>query len=481
MSDSLPVNSVSTAYEPPPSHAVELRTAAATSRDSEPEGTRSGSRLKARMLRVFGAHTLGNLVTLADRFLLLPVMLYVWGPKVTGVWLTIRSLPAVLSIGELGFASATGNRMTEYLAEKNELAAARVYWSTSRLINAISLASLAVVLVLSLVLPLSSWFKGQVLQPWEFNAAVFLMAIYTVSIFQTQLYYAGYRSIHLQATAAFGTHIMRVGELLFVLVALFSAANVLAVAAGYVVARLMGALWLRNNLLKSAGWLSRHRETSWQEGQALLKPALGFAALPLAQTFQLQGSTLAVAAAAGPEVVAAFAAMRTLARFPIQFCSTLGRTVWPELSQALAHGEHRKAEHLHRKLMWISLAFSVGSVIGLLGLGHWIYVVWTSNKLIWSPVVFALLSLSAGLTAYSTNAMTVLNAMSKHGRASVVWVVLALTSLAITIAIPNWLDVSGICWVLLVADVLALVYVWTATHEQVQELSKDSEEAVPAR
>lgn len=473
MSDSLPAGSVASAYAPHTSQSV--------SDDSAGSSVRPTSRLKSRMLRVFGAHTLGNVVTLADRFLLLPVMLFVWGPKITGVWLTIRSLPAVLSIGELGFASATGNRMTELLAEKDELAAARVYWSTSRLINTISLACLAVVLVLALTLPLSNWFKGQVLEAWEFNAAVLLMAIYTVSIFQTQLYYAGYRSIHLQATAAFGTHIMRVGELVLVLAALFTSSGVLAVAAGYVVARLTGAWWLRSNLLQRAQWLDKHRTTSWQEGRALLRPALGFAALPLAQTFQLQGSTLAVAAASGPEVVAAFTAMRTLARFPIQFCSTLGRTVWPELSQALAHGEHRKAEQLHHKMMWISLAFSLGSVVGLLWLGHWVYALWTSNKLAWSPGVFALLSLSAGITAYSSNAMTVLNAMSKHGRASVVWVVLALTSLAITIAIPELLDVSGICWVLLIADVMALVYVWWATREQVQELSRSSEETVSAR
>ncbi len=478
MSDSLPANSVAAAYAPQASTATTDDSGASSSAS---QSSRSGSGLKSRMLRVFGAHTLGNLVTLADRFLLLPVMLYVWGPKVTGVWLTIRSLPAVLSVGELGFASATGNRMTEYLAEKEEVAAARVYWSTSRLINWISVACLAAVLLAAATLPLSSWFKGQVLEPWEFSVAVFLMAVYTVSIFQTQLYYAGYRSIHLQATAAFGTHVMRMAELLLVIIALFTSASVLAVAAGYVVARLSGALWLRANLLQRAPWLNKHRETSWQEGSALLKPALGFAALPLAQTFQLQGSTLAVAAATSPEVVAAFTAMRTLARFPIQFCSTLGRTVWPELSQALAHREHQKAEQLHRKMMLISLLFSVASVVGLLWLGHWVYVRWTSNRLEWSFENFALLAVAAGLTAYSTNAMTVLNAMSKHGRASLVWVSLALVSVVITMAIPGWLDVSGICWVMLISDVLALAYVMWATHQQVRELNKPVEETVLAR
>lgn len=475
MSDSLPADSVASAYTP---SAAPVTGSAVASGSST---TRTGGALKSRMLRVFGAHTLGNLVTLADRFLLLPVMLIVWGPKITGVWLTIRSLPAVLSVGELGFASATGNRMTEYLAEKNELAAARVYWSTSRLINTISIVCLAGVLLATLTLPLSSWFKGQVLEPWEFSAAVFVMAVYTVSIFQTQLYYAGYRSIHLQATAAFGTHVMRVAELLLVILALFSAANVLAVAAGYVVARLAGAWWLRCNLLQRAPWLNEHRETSWHEGVALLKPALGFAALPLAQTFQLQGSTLAVAAATGPEVVAAFTAMRTLARFPIQFCSTLGRTVWPELSQALAHGEHRKAEQLHRKMMLISLLFSLASVTGLLLLGHWVYVRWTANRLDWSFENFALLAVAAGLSAYSTNAMTVLNAMSKHGRASLVWVLIALVSVAITIAIPSWLNINGICWVLLISDILALAYVLWSTREQVKELNKSTEETVSAR
>lgn len=437
----------------------------------------SGSQLKRRMLRVFGAHTLGNLVTLADRFLLLPVMLYVWGPKITGVWLTIRSLPAVLSVGELGFASATGNRMTEYLASQNVRAAACAYWSTSRLINAISGVCLFGVLLATLTLPLSQLFKGQVLSPWEFNAAVFFMAVYTVSIFQTQLYYAGFRSIHMQATAAFGTHMMRVAELLLVLLALFLFSNVLAVAAGYLIARLAGALWLRMKLLKATDWLGVNREGSWAEGRALLRPALGFAALPLAQTFQVQGSTLAVAAATSPEIVAAFTTMRTLARFPIQFCSTLGRTAWPEFSQALAHAEYRKAVRLHRKMMWLSLALAIASVAGLMVLGKIVYEIWTSHKLTWSPEVFALLALSAGLAAHGANAMTVLNAMSKHGRPSVAWTILALTSVGIAMAIPTRLDVMGICWVLLIGDALALVYVLLVAHQQVQELDRDQAEA----
>ncbi len=462
MSESVNASGVASAYAAPNS-AAHLSDGSPPSAGS-PSRSQAGSR--SRMLRVFGAHTLGNLVTLADRFLLLPVMLYVWGPKITGVWLTIRSLPAVLSIGELGFASATGNKMTEYLAEGNQLAAARVYWSTSRLINTISVSSLAIVLLLTLTLPLGSWFQGQVLSSWEFNAAVLLMAVYTVSIFQTQLYYAGYRSIHLQATAAFGTHLMRVGELLLVLIALFALKNVLAVAAGYVLARLIGALCLRINLLQQAKWLNTHRETSWAEGGQLLKPALGFAALPLAQTFQLQGSTLAVAAVTSPEAVAAFTALRTLARFPIQFCSTLGRTVWPELSQALAHSEWDKASKLHRKLMWISLSFSIASVAGLLLVGHWVYAVWTSNRLAWSTLDFTLLAVAAGVTAYSTNAMTVLNAMSKHGRASVVCVAIAIVSLGVTLALPQQLGVNGICWVLLLAECLALAYILLATGER---------------
>ncbi len=425
------------------------------------------------MLRVFSAHTLGNVVTLADRFLLLPIMVYVWGANVAGVWLTIRSLPAVLSVGELGFASATGNRMTERMAEQDEIGAARVYWSTSRLINFISLICLVLTLVATLTLPLSQWFKGSLLAAWEFNAAVFLMAIYTVSIFQTQLYYAGYRSIHRQATAAFGTHLMRVGELLLVIVALFTFKSVVSVALGYLIARLTGALWLRRNLLREAKWLDTHREASSAEARALLRPALGYAALPFAQTFQLQGSTLVVAAMSTPEMVAAFTAMRTLARFPIQFCSTLGRTVWPELTQALAHGQTSRAEKLYYRMMWGSFGFSCASVIALLLLGPWVYEVWTSKRLAWLPNAFMLLAIGSGLTAYAMNAMTMLNATSQHGRASTIWAALALLSLAVPFVVPG-IDIAGICWVLLLTELVALIFVTWTTQREMKELKTDT-------
>jgi O-antigen/teichoic acid export membrane protein len=429
------------------------------------------------MLAVFGAHTLGNFVTLADRFLLLPVMLYVWGPAITGVWLTIRSLPAVLSVGELGFASATGNRMTDQLAENQFMPAARLFWATSRLINCISLGCIAFTLLATLCLPLARLFQCEGLSAWEFNLAVFLMAIYTISVFQTQLYYAGYRSIHLQATAAFGIHAVRVVELLLVVAALFFGSSVLAVATGYVVARLIGAFILRQYLLRKAPWLAQHRATDWSEVRPLVKPALGFASLPLAQTFQLQGTTLAVAAATNPEMVAAFTAMRTLARFPIQFCATLGRTAWPELSQALAQRQYAVAVKLQQRMMWLSLAMALASIVGLLLLGQYVYAIWTSSKLEFSSLTFALLSITAGLTAYSTNAMTLLNANSSHGRASVVWILLAGLSVVVTVAVPKHLGIVGISAVLLLCDIAVLAYVMIAARRQMNDLTREQETA----
>ncbi len=426
-----------------------------------------------RMLAVFGAHSVGNLVTLCDRFLLLPIMLYFWGAELTGIWLTLRTVPAVLSVGELGFASAAGNRMTIYLASHEFSQAARVYWGTARMIGVITLVALGVNIAVLAFTPIQSWLKCETLSSFDFVLAVLAVAAYTVLVFQTQLYYAAYRSINMQAFAVFSIHLVRVAELALAVLAIFLWPSVIAVSMAYMIARALGVVAIRRNLFKQANWLCEHRSTDWGTSRELLKPALGFAAIPISQSLQLQGSALAVAIAAGPETVAAFTAMRTLARFPIQFCSSLGRTAWPEFSQAFAARDMKGLLALHQRVMAISLLLSVLSVAALIFAGPWVFQLWTGNKLEFSMAAFVMLAFGSGVCALGSNALTLLNALSLHLRTARAWFLITIVTVAALLLVTGSLDILGVAIALAVSEVLMLLWVLLDTRAQVRFLKSN--------
>ena len=411
-----------------------------------------------RLSAVFGAHAFGNLVTIADRILLVPLMLVLWGPDLFGVWVIIRSVPAWLSISEMGFASAAGNLMTTAVASQQPEHAGSIYRTAGWMIGVISIVGMLIAVLICTLVPLSELLNCELVSRRDFAVAILLACIYTVSIFQTQLLYAVARSEQLHAEVTLQIHITRVAELALSLMLMWIGGGVVAASTGYIAARWCGIVFIRHYLRQRISW-DRLGAVDYSLARRMVKPALGYAVLPVVQALQLQGMTMVLAMFSAPPVVLAYNSMRTLARMPQMLGMSIGRTAWPEMTNAIAHGDQKRLVRLYRHTQFVGIAFGVVSLVALALCGETVFRIWTVGKVQFNWTTFVLLSASAAVTSYATTQMSILNAAGHHQSSAFVWTAVSGVSVLVCYFIGPQLTGRNASAILLVAEVLVCVFV----------------------
>ena len=74
------------------------------------------SGLKGPLGRGLGSNSYGQLVSLVVQFATVPLLLTVWKVERYGLWLTLATVPAYLSMSDFGFAMAAANDMSMAVA-----------------------------------------------------------------------------------------------------------------------------------------------------------------------------------------------------------------------------------------------------------------------------------------------------------------------------------------------------------------------------
>ncbi len=419
---------------------------------------------RKKLLLAFGAHSLTNVVTITDRMLLVPVMLFFWGAEVFGAWTIIRSIPAYLSISEMGFASAAGNLMTASVIEKDFSNARNVYWSTSALINGITVTCLILTATLVLLVPLPSLFNCNRVSAEMFGGCVFLMSIYTMALFRAQLIYSLARSIGRHAAVTYQIELTRLLEIASCVVSMAMGGGLLEASLAFVLVRLGGTVLIQRSLISQISWLQSRTSCDRQLIWRMLKPASGFASVPISQAFQLQGVTLVLATMLTPSMVAAYTSMRVLARLPILVGLTFSRTAWPEMCVAIAKNDLGLLKKLHRRLCYICVVTNLIAVLTLAVTGHALFEFWTSSRLQFEPLTFFLLCVGGAATAFATAAMAILNAGNAHGRLAALWASSSVLSLILCIAFRQAFNDLGITLIILAFDLLICIFVVLASN-----------------
>lgn len=415
-----------------------------------------------RLTAVFGAHFLGNMVTIADRILLVPLMLVLWGADLFGIWIIIRSVPAWLSISEMGFASAAGNLMTSAVAENDSYEAGTIYKTTRWMIGAISVVGLVIAGLICLFVPLSELLHCDLVSRRDFAISILLACVYTVSIFQTQVLYAAARSEQLHAEVTVQIHVTRMAELALSLLIMWAGGGLIAASCGYVLARWAGIVYIRQSLHERISW-HRQGAVSYQLARRMVQPALGYAVLPIVQALQLQGMTMVLAMFSAPSAVLAYNSMRTLARMPQMLGMSIGRTAWPEMTSAIAHGDQLRLRRLYRHTQLVGVAFGLCSLIALAVCGQMVFNIWTMGRVSFDWQTFLLLSAGAAVTSYATTQMSILNAAGHHQTSAVFWTVVSACSVLVCYFTGPQLTGRSASLILLVAEIVVCVFVIVAS------------------
>lgn len=182
------------------------------------------------------------------------------------------------------------------------------------------------------------------------------------------------------------------------------------------------------------------------------------------ESIRAQGVRLLLAPLAGAAMLAAFTTMRTVANAMLQGLSCLTAPLMPELMRFLAARDQERCEGAFATVWGIVVAFMMPGVAIIQLFGDDIFRLWTSGKISFDPLAFALLAAGVVVYAIAQPAMAVVTGNNLL-RAQMLTTLFA-TSVLLS-GLFFWVEgaqLKGAALALLLSEVAALIaYVFYAT------------------
>ena len=414
---------------------------------------------------------MGPVVTALTQLGAVPLFLHFWGVTKYGEWLVLSAIPSYLSFCELGFGDASGSDMTVRVAAGDRQGALCTFQSSWALLLVTSAIALLFGALTVGLIPWTAWLHLSTVSNRDAAWVVFLFGAYILAIQQTGVLESGYRCDGNYSAGTFYMNIFRLVETVGgVLVGIWTGSFV-ALVATYLLLRLPGIAWYRLLLKRYSPWLSMgfFRKAKWTRVKQLSKPALGFVVMPSANALSIQGFTVMIGVLLGPVSVAAFTTLRTLTRMNFQFVTTLGFTIWPELSSAFGSGNLLLARKLHRAAYRIGMTVSLLTSCALWVLGPFVYRLWMHNAIPFDSRCFNILILVTIANSNWYLSSVVPMSTNGHHRIALIYFAMAATSVALAYGLVNVFGIVGAALSLLFVDLGMCAVVLRITLKQLQD------------
>lgn len=400
-----------------------------------------------------GANALDRVMIAAIQLLLVPILANHWGVERYGGWAMLMTMPVLLAMGDLGFASASTVRMTMEVA-RGERDKAR---TTIRSATQIVLAACTFVLLLAGSLAL--WLPDRLLQgvpetsAGEMRLAIASLAGYACLIMTTALLQGVFRSNQRFALGTLHstvTTLLENGLLILIVylghgLAIGAMALLLGRSAG-LAAMFVTASTLRTGLLPSVF------DGSADVRRALLGPALAAMAIPLATAFLLQGTVAALGFVAGAAVVPAFVAARTLSRIGLQASQILTTALMPEFGAASALGEQRSVRRMFVTVLATASAIALPFALVLALAGQVIVHAWSNGHLQPSANLMLAIAASALFGGIWNPLSNLMLAINRQAEFAIAYAVLAALGVGFTVLAAPSLGNTGAAAALALVD-----------------------------
>lgn len=419
----------------------------------EASTSRSLDRATTRRLgRTLSAQAYGQLVTLGVQIALVPLLLHSWGVQVYGAWLLLSAVPFYLTFSDFGLTAVAKNAMVMAVAAGRREAAVRIFHSVFAVLGVAVPLLLAASATIIFLADVPGWLALDAVAPGGVRA-VLLLLIAGVLLYQFFLLVcAGIRAENRPASEAIWAASARLGEGVAVAIVAIAGGGLVAAAGAIALARLLSLLgaylWLR----RRSGWLRlgiAHADRATLAG--LWRPALAHMLLPLAHAMLIQAPVLIVGGVLGTLATVIFSTTRTVARVGMAAINMINNSVTSEYAALAGSGDDRRAARL--------LRVQTGATLGMIG-------AYAAAVLIAAPVVLPMLTHGAAQAIYPflpllvgavsaemlwSALFTPVAAVNRHGRVTLIFVILSVVALLAARPLTAALGLSGTAIALLAA------------------------------
>jgi O-antigen/teichoic acid export membrane protein len=421
-------------------------------------------------MRGIGAAALGPIVTVAIQLGSVPLLLHAWGASKYGDWLLLSAIPSYLTFSGLGFGDSSGSDMTMRVAGGDWEGALATFQSSWVLLSAMSMAVLATAAIGVWWLPWQQILHLAGVTSGQAAWVVLFLAGWILAVQQWSILESGYRCDGNFALGNCCTTMQRLVEAAVATAIGIITGSLLLVSVAYLGSRLAGLIFYRLLLRQISPWLTLGvKRASVAVVRRMLKPSLGFIAMPLGSAVSIQGFLMVVGIVLGPIAVTAFSTARTLTRVGSLMINCLAGGMWPEFSSAFGARNLSLARKLHRYAFQSSLIISVCCAAFLWVLGPTLYHFWVRNSVDLNIACFRVLLLVTIANSLWFVSATVQMSANRHSRLAVVYLAAAAASCALGYELAQRLGLFGCALALLLVDVAMCAFVLRTSLEQMQD------------
>lgn len=417
--------------------------------------------MRKRLLLGFAAMGYGKAIGILTQIALIPILAAHWGLVTYGQWLMLFAVPMFISASDLGFASAAGVRLIGEVARGQWEEALSTFQSAQVIITLLAGTIVLVAISVCLILPATFLRVRGGVPVEQVRLIAAMLCIYSFLVLQSAMFTAVARAMGRFASVTIIESNVQLAEALGVIGvallggALFEAAMVL------ITARLASYCLQRRLAKRSASWLvvgvSQARPAVIKN---LLRPSIAAMAIPLANAAYLQGTAVAVGAAAGAASVPIYASLRTLSRVGLQLINMVNLPLMPEFTSANARGDQEREKILTGAVIALSITFGLCFASGLALFGEEILQVWTNGIIRPPQLMVNLTALSIGAAIVSGSIASLLLATNRHETFSYVFVAGAVATVTLTYFwVTRW-GVTGAAAATLILEIVMLLVAW---------------------
>jgi len=417
--------------------------------------------MRGRLLKGIGAQGFSQAVQISIRLAEVPLLITFWGMQLYGEWLMLSAIPAYLSIGDGGFATAACREMTMRSGAGDRKGAEAVFQSAWLLLIAVSIAAGLLAFGFVQVAPLEDWLGFSAMKDLAIKVVFLLLVAHVLVGFQGGLLNGGFWVTGRYPSSMYFIAVTQLLEFVGLATAVALGGGPVHAASGYLAGRLFGTGLMWFGQRQSSQWLRLGvSHASLKELRRLIAPAFASLAFPLGNALNIQGMRLVVGLSLGPSVLAVFTPLRTLSRLVMQPGGIINRLIEPEL--ALAFGADNI--FLFRRLFARSCQLALWGCLGvciLVGPGaNWIFPAWTGGKVAMHWQTYVVLLASVLINGIWYTALMVPYATNRHGRIAIFYsLVYGATALGIGYIWTARFGLCGAALALLLAEVAMAVVV----------------------
>lgn len=416
----------------------------------------------------------GRALTMILSLVSLPLTVAYLDAERYGLWITIGSFLAWLSIADLGLGNGLTNAVTAARAAGDHDHARRVVSTATLMLAGISLALVALIAVVFPFVPwervfaVSSRIDGVELRVTVALCVIIFAASFPLGIVDRVLgaCQEGYLSNYwATATAVLST-----------------VALVLAVRFGSGLPTLVMALSLVPLLMRVAttGWVfvKRHPELRPARshydravGKALLTTGGSFLVVQLAALGMWQNDNIIISQLHGAAAVGPYSIAFRLATVYVGLVSMYLAPLWPAYADAGARGDYAWIRAQVRRTTRLVTAATIVAAIGMVAVGQWFILVWTrrpdmvpSRRLLVPIAVYMVLICFCQAQAMALNGLGRIRGQMIYGIAA------ALLNVVLSIVLGRAIGVDGVCWATGIAALITSVLAPIELHGALRDL-----------